>query len=350
MTFSKENFMRLEESAKHSLEYKHYLETREAVFTMMENEPRDTFSEPSKYWQEELSGFEYMLDASALLIKKLRHHCYHLTGVRDWEYRMHHAYHTLRFENLLKRLQKEDKNGVLVPESPKLGGFGYTIDGSLYNNDTLRFYDAMLSLNRAGGLEQFRNSKKRGVVAEVGAGWGGFAYQFKTLFQNTSYVIVDFPSTILFSGTYLKTVFPNARTLFITSVSECGVPIEQYDFVFVPHYLWPSLSFKRPDILINLASFQEMKTKQMEEYIQKALRWGIPSVFSVNHERNFSNPEMEKVSVVLKKYYPVREVGMSHPPSAYSKIKSAYRELKDALKILLRRSVKISKHSLYGSM
>ena len=329
------------EKATHAVEYKHYCEARKAVFTMVENEPESTFSEPSRYWQEELAGFEYMLDASPLLIKKLRHHCYHLTGVRDWEYRTHHAYHTARFEDSLKRLQKEDINGVLVPESPKLGGFGYTISGALYNNDTLRFYDAMLSLDRAGGLDRFRNSKERRVVAEVGAGWGGFAYQFKTLFPNTAYIVVDFPSTILFSATYLKTVFPHARTLFITDVAGCGASVEEYDFVFVPHYLWLSLSFKHPDLLINLASFQEMKTKQMEEYIQKAREWGISSVFSVNHERNFSNPEMEKVSVVLKKYYPVREVGMPRVESVYPKLWGAYQELKNALRVFLGRAKKI---------
>ena len=60
------------EKAKQLPGYKNYLETRDAVFQMMENEPKNTFAEPSKYWQEELSGFLYMLDASSLIIKNLR--------------------------------------------------------------------------------------------------------------------------------------------------------------------------------------------------------------------------------------------------------------------------------------
>ena len=35
---------------------------------------------PSSYWQEELANFEYMLDASPLIIEKLRHHTHHITG------------------------------------------------------------------------------------------------------------------------------------------------------------------------------------------------------------------------------------------------------------------------------
>lgn len=344
----KQDFLDSIERAKHSPEYKNYLETRDAVFQMMEHEPKNAFSEPSRYWQEELTGFEYMLDASPLLIKNLRHHCYHLTGIRDWEYRQHHSYHTVRFEQQLQRLKSQDRNGVLVPESPELGGFGYTIDGALYNGDTLRFYGAMLTLDRAGGLDQFRQSRARKMVAEIGAGWGGFAYQFKTLFPNTTYLVVDFPSTILFSSTYLKTVFPNARTLFLTGCETPSEDVQQYDFIFAPHYLWTSFRFERPDLVVNLASFQEMKTKQMEEYVKKAKKWGVPSIYSVNHERNFSNPEMGSVSNVLGAHYVLRDIGLREGEQAYPHIKNAYRELKNVLKALFGRRTKISKRHLFG--
>ena len=51
----------------------------------------------------------------------------------------------------------------------------------------------------------------RKLVWEIGAGWGGFAYQFKTLFPDVTYVIVDLPELFLFSATYLMTLFPEAK-------------------------------------------------------------------------------------------------------------------------------------------
>ena len=338
------------EKAKQLPGYKNYLETRDAVFQMMENEPKNTFAEPSKYWQEELSGFLYMLDASSLIIKNLRQHCYHLTGIKDWEYRQHHTYHTAHFEQKLKQLQLRDRSGVLVPESPALGGFGHSVGGALYNGDTLRFYDAMLGLDCVGGLEQFRQIEGRKIVAEIGAGWGGFAYQFKTLFPHTSYIIVDFPSTILFSGTYLKTVFPNARVLFLTGSGQSVADPLQYDFIFAPHYAWPSLRFRRPDLLVNLASFQEMRTEQMDEYIRKARDWKIPYIYSVNHERNFSNPEMDAVSGILGKYYALQEVHATSPEHVLPRVQNIYKELKAMVKIMFGRQTKKSKRHLLGTL
>ena len=328
--------------------YQNYLEVRDAVLEMIAHEPHTAFAEPSAYWQEELMGFEYMLDASPLLIKNLRHHCYHLTGVRDWEYRQHHVYHTAKFKERLEKLRSQDSRGVCVPESPALGGFGYTIDGALYNGDTIRFYDALLALDRAHGLDQFRQPGGRKIVAEIGAGWGGFAYQFKTLFPDTTYIVVDFPSTILFSGTYLKTVFPDARTLFLNgSVGSIAHP-EQYDFIFVPHYVWTSLEFARPDLLVNLASFQEMKAAQMDQYVEKAKDWGIPLMYSVNHERNFGNLELGTVSEVLGRHYTLQEIGVPQEVSRYLNVRNAYREVIHALKTLLGRPTKISKPHLLG--
>jgi hypothetical protein len=235
-----------------------------------------------------------------------------------------------------------------VPESPALGGFGYTIDGALYNGDTIRFYDALLALDRAHGLAQFKQSDERKIVAEIGAGWGGFAYQFKTLFPQTTYIVVDLPSTILFSGTYLKTVFPDAHMLFLTGETGSIAHPEQYDFIFVPHYAWTSLEFRRPDLVVNLASFQEMKTAQMDQYIEKAKDWGIPLMYSVNHERNFGNFELRAVSEVLGRHYALREIGIPHKASRYLNVHKAYREFTHAVKTLLGRPTKISKQHLLG--
>src|SRR3989338_3309691 len=77
------------EKAKNSFEYKNYLEVREEFFRMIDGVPKNSFA--SSYWAEELAGFDYLLDASPLIIQKLRHHTYHLTGIQEYNYRQHHA-------------------------------------------------------------------------------------------------------------------------------------------------------------------------------------------------------------------------------------------------------------------
>ncbi len=86
-----------------------------------------------------------------------------------------------------------------MPESPRLGGFGHRLDGDLVNIDTLKFYECLIALDRCQVLSELREVDRRVTVVEIGAGWGGLAYQFKTLFPNTTYVIVDLPPTLLFS-------------------------------------------------------------------------------------------------------------------------------------------------------
>src|SRR5688500_17459515 len=42
---------------------------------------------PSDLWAEDLANMEYLLDASPLLVEKLRHHTYHITGLYVYDYR-----------------------------------------------------------------------------------------------------------------------------------------------------------------------------------------------------------------------------------------------------------------------
>src|SRR3954454_2642506 len=80
------------EELRHSAGYEAYTFARERVLDMLELEQERMRLEggaPSAYWKEELAGFEYMFDASPLLVDKLRHHSYHVTGLRHYDYRSH---------------------------------------------------------------------------------------------------------------------------------------------------------------------------------------------------------------------------------------------------------------------
>ncbi|MGH2838827.1 MAG: hypothetical protein ACRDJY_10860, partial [Thermoleophilaceae bacterium] len=137
--------------------------------------------DPSRYWAEELETLDFMLDASPLVIRRLRHHTYPITGVRAYDYRRGKEAHTAAYQAKLDALAKLGGEPLRVPEAPTLGGFGHRLESGLWNIDTLKFHEVLVALELGAALEPFR-AGGRPIVWEIGAGWGGFAYQFKTLF------------------------------------------------------------------------------------------------------------------------------------------------------------------------
>lgn len=286
--------------------YQNYLFVRKQVLAMIKHES-SKLDKPSLYWQEELSGFEYMLDASPLIINKLRHHCYHISGLYEYNYRKHHYHSQQPFKQKLRFLKLQDKKNIFVPESPSLGGFGFKEGKSIYNLDTLKFYEAFIALDKGSVLDQFHSNRK--VILEIGSGWGGFAYQFKTLFPYTTYILVDFPRTFLFSATYLLTLFPKYKTLFVNKHSDLpkNRDVKLYDFIFISSHLFNRIQLKI-DLAINMVSFQEMTTKQVKSYIKKLHALVCPLIYSLNRDKSPHNEQLTSVSSILEKYYQIREV------------------------------------------
>ena len=295
----------------HSNHHRHYLDVRERVMGMIdEMQPLETHS-PSEYWKAELAGLDYMLDASPLIIRKLREHCYHLTGLRAYDYREHHEHRRQPLANKLALLRQQENKGLRVPESPLLGGFGYTIDGDLYNLDTLKFYECLIALQKANLLADLAAEKNdRKIVVEIGGGWGGFAYQLKTLFPEITYVIIDLPQAFLFSAVYLKTLFPAAKIFLYGDQPATGWTDDPkaYDFIFLPHYLIENLKLDDIFLVINMVSFQEMTSAQVDNYVSKAAQLGCPNIFSLNRDRSRHNPQLTAVSDIISKYYHHSEI------------------------------------------
>lgn len=274
-----------------------YQAIRPHILRMME---QDTAA-PSDYWREEAAGFDYMLDATPAIVRKLREHCHHLTGIRAYEYRAHHAHAAPAFARRLAALKMLDTSprGLFVPESPLLGGFGHALPEGLVNIDTLKYYEALIALHRAGLFGSEIN-----CVVEIGAGWGGLAYVWKTLFPHATYVIVDLPATLLFSATYLAAQFPGAR-LYLHGRDD-PASIMRHDFAFLPHYAFPHAALK-PNLAVNIASFQEMTSEQVRAYAEALAHLGCPSVYSLNRERSPHNAQLAFVSAELSRRYALRE-------------------------------------------
>lgn len=288
-------------------EFDAYVRARDAVLRMKGMGVLGK-TNPSAYWADELDAFEYMIDATPLIVKKLRHHAFHITGVRPYDYRDKHDGRREHFEARLRSLRAMGGDALLVPESPALGGFGYGIGGRLFNVDTLKFYEVLVAMERGGVLGAIRGAD-RPVVCEIGAGWGGFAYQFKTLFPRATYVIVDLPELFLFSASYLGAVFPEARLVFADSPgASFAEGWRDADFVFVPNSLAPVVSALPLNLTLNMASFQEMTDAQVHGYASMAATAGCPLLYSLNRERSPYNTQLVSVREALSAWYGLSEV------------------------------------------
>jgi hypothetical protein len=308
------------EGLRDTAAYRCFERVREEVLRMKDAEVA-TSDRPSAYWQEELGAIEYVLDASPLVIEKLRHHIQLVTGVRPYDYRRGADEKQTLFEEKLAALRAIGDDALLVPEAELLGGFGFEIDGALYNIDTLKFYEAFIALDAAGLLAQFHDGRDRQVVLEIGSGWGGFAYQLKTLFPETCYVLVDLPELFLFSAVYLLTAFPEARVSFWRDDRPVApYAIDDYDFVFVPHTSFDNLELDRIDLAINMVSFQEMTTEQVQRYVDRLHAIGCPHLYSLNRDRSPYNRELTSVREILATRYDLREIAVL--PVPYTKLMS----------------------------
>jgi len=271
---------------------------------------------PSAYWREELSGFEYMLDAPPLVVTRLREHCYHLTGLRSYDYRAHHRHKSRPFAEKLASLKAVDRSQLFVPEPAILGGFGHELDEGLVNVDTLKFYEALIALDHSGALASLRARGGDGsTVLEIGAGWGGFAYDVRRLFPKVRQAIVDLPESLLFSATYLMTAFPDAEVRFAGGGSGSPIPdVPEGGFLFVPHFDFERLSLPALDLAVNMCSFQEMTTEQVRGYARGLCHLGARAVYSLNRDRSSHNPELTSVSETLAESWEVSEVHVLEAP------------------------------------
>jgi len=316
-----------------------YERVREALVRMKGSPaagPRDS-SEPSAYWAQELSNIDFMLDASPIIIRKLRHHAFWITGLRAYDYRVQDDARQELFEERLRALAAIGGSDLLVPEPETLGGFGYRIDGGLHNLDTLKFFEVLVGMRKAGILDPLREAAGAGpaqagphvphgphvrvdvgagrsrpgsewpVICEIGGGWGGLAYQLKTLMPGATYVIVDLPELFLFSAVYLQALFPEAR-LVLWDGTRDATEWRAADFVFVPNTRAEVVAAMSPSVTINVASFQEMTTAQVDRYGRLAAAAGCPSIYSLNRERSRYNNELTTVTEALSPYYELQPI------------------------------------------
>lgn len=161
-----------------------------------------------------------------------------------------------------------DQPNIADLAAPNIGSpWGVEIDGQLLYPGVCRaHYFACAIANLLGDGP--------GIVAEIGGGYGEFAYRLLKRRSNVKYICFDLPEVLIKASYFLMTAFPNKRVLLYDELAGRQLTpelISQFDIVLLPNFVLPSLT--EADITINTRSLSEMTMETVNEYIRHICRF-----------------------------------------------------------------------------
>lgn len=259
-----------------------YLVVREAARRMRECDDRNAIA----YTDDErrtIDALAPLWNATPETIAHLRRSCEPLSEVRAADYAAESSDLAMRLKRELSMLRRQGAQDLFVQESRALGGFGFEKHGELYNEDTLTFFKALVALHDGAVLQSYRASTQRRLVWEIGGGWGGFAFQFKTLFPDVTYLITALPDACLVSAVYLKAVFPEARCRFFgdSAPADLFQQWDEIDFIFAPESALRVLPMPRLDLTMDIAALSRMSVDRIRAHVRRAFDLGCRYFYSL---------------------------------------------------------------------
>jgi putative sugar O-methyltransferase len=149
---------------------------------------------------------------------------------------------------------------------PPVGNpYGYDVEGHLINwNSFVNHWRAHRCLRLLDGVDH-------PLVAEIGGGFGGFAYQLLRGDRPLTYIDFDLPENLLIASYSLALAFPEKRILLYDSPHMNLDPsvLRDYDAVMLPNFLLPAMADASVDFCINTISFSEMEYPTIVEYFSQ---------------------------------------------------------------------------------
>lgn len=209
---------------------------------------------------------------------------------------LHHVYWSA--------LEKRDQFGLLSSiEEPELGqGDTVTVNGRRVSIDLLQSIDEFYRLVEVMGWKRDDHV----AFCEIGAGYGRLAHVVLTAMPNARYVIFDLPESLLLSQYYLTTLFPDSTALLYPESVDASDASERWSkarLAFgLPHQL-KALARGSIDAVINIYSFMEMSTEQVDAYFDAIEALDPCALFIKQHKHEVNLLER---SLLTTKGYPVR--------------------------------------------
>ena len=230
-----------------------------------------------------IGALAHLWHATPETIAALRRWCEPITGVSPADYQIRQSALEIQLRRDQRRLVRRCGGELFVTEPSALGGFGLTGREGRFNEDTLKYFCALVALEDGGVLGGFGTDTRR-LVWEIGGGWGGFAYRFKTARPNVTYLVTGAPELLLVSAVYLKTVMPDASLRFhdeAMAPADLWKDWEGVDFIFAPETALATLQPPRLDLTVDLMALRDMTDDRVRCHVRRAYDAGCRFLYSM---------------------------------------------------------------------
>ncbi|MFH2139386.1 MAG: putative sugar O-methyltransferase [Pseudomonadota bacterium] len=151
--------------------------------------------------------------------------------------------------------------------SPPIGNpFGHWIEGGIVHPNTF------LNHYRGRFTQKLLGNVKRPVIAEIGGGFGGYAYYALKFIPDCCYINFDLPENLIISSYYLSLAYPDLRIHLYSGKEDMQSLIDNYDIILMPQFALPWLPDRSVDFFINTISLSEMDYATICEYLHQIAR------------------------------------------------------------------------------
>ncbi len=164
----------------------------------------------------------------------------------------------------------------------------------------------MSFLKDAGVLSPFRRAVPRRTVWEIGGGWGGLAYHFKTICPEVTYLITGQADMLLLSAAYLMTLFPSANVRFYEPETPRAFWEDWHavDFAFAPEHVVGAIPDNRVDLTVDVAMLDRMTPARAARHVARAHETGSPYFLSLcAHTETGGNAEAPVPGTIERFYW-----------------------------------------------
>ncbi len=176
----------------------------------------------------------------------------------DFMWKNDHEWTISTFLDVIAGLPEE-----LICRPPLLmGEIGFDVGGLCVNNDVLG-YQERINVLHAFGLIARLQDMERPVIVEIGGGYGALAHFLKKLIPQATYMIIDLPSSLVYSMSYLAVASPEHEAV-VSDRPDLIRPEGQ--FVFAPDFAVERSNPFPIDLVVNTLSFAEMPAATVERY------------------------------------------------------------------------------------
>lgn len=271
-------------------------------------------AEPSVYWSKYCERLRYLMGLEEHHFARLRDHTWQITGDIYSRY-MSPQVHSYRstLQSSFTALWDELPVDYRLDEPERT--FGIDFDGHVLNTDLLRYQQLIVAMYREGLFKSVDSETK--TFLEIGGGYGGLAHQVARCLGSClgRYVIIDLPEVLLLSASYLA-IHNEVDEVWLYDPASPETTVDQLRagparFILIPNYRLDLLTDMPVDIALNVASFQEMTSWQVTEYLSAIVGNLTGTLVSFNRPFNYeANEELEDLRSLLDRYYRRRFVEM----------------------------------------